>query len=159
MKRSEVMSNDQTQDDISPPVVRSNILPLPPPMSSSNDEESTMSHSSTTSAPHLPSTPSSPPYLLLLVPSDSMAGRGLGSAMTMISNLEDLSGHIKVELQGRGSNVSTVSTASFPIKTTKTQTPSSSGSAEKHSEVKSGWIEVGCEVVSLRKISGVPVAS
>jgi hypothetical protein len=53
-----------------------------------------------------------------------------------------------------------LSTASFPIKTTKTsQTSSSSSSADEHSKVKSGWIEVGCEVVSLRKISGVPVAS
>ena len=56
--------------------------------------------------------------------------------------------------------MSTVSTASFPIKSTKiSQTSSSSSSDEKHSEVKSRWIEVGCEVVSLRKISGVPVAS
>jgi hypothetical protein len=160
MKRSEVLSNDQTQEDNSPPVVGSNILPLLPPTTSGVDEESTMSHSSTTSAPLLNSPPSSPPYLLLLVPSDSMAGRGLVSTMTKTSNVEDLSGHIKVELQGGGSNVSTVSTASFPIKTTKNpQTSSSSASADKDIEVKSGWIEVGCEVVSLRKISGVPVTS
>jgi len=161
-KRSDVSSNDQTQDDIPPPVVGSNILPLPPPLTSSTDEESTTSYTSTTFAPRLTLPPSTPPYLLLLVPSDSMAGRGLGSTMSTTSNLEDSSGHIKVELQGGGSNVSTVSTASFPIKTTKTpQTSSSSSSADKHSEVevKSGWIEVGCEVVSLRKISGVPVAS
>lgn len=161
MKHSEVMSNDQNQEDNSPPIVGSNILPLPPPHTSSIDEESTMSHPSTTSAPpQLTSTPSSPPYLLLLFPSDSMAGRGLGSTMAKSSNLRDSSGHIKVELQGGDSNASTVSTASFPIKKTKNpQTTSSSASADKDREVKSGWIEVGCEVVSLRKISGVPVAS
>jgi len=160
-KRSRIISDDQTPLDNLPPVVGSNILPLPPPVTDNVDDENSFSYSK--SSPEVISS-SSPPYLLLLVPSDSIAGRGVVSTVLETSNFEDSSGHVKVELQGSSNNVSTVSASSVGLKTT-TKPPQTSSSGTEASfetdsrEGSSGWIEVGCEVVSLRKISRVPVTT
>jgi len=160
-KRSRIISDDQTPLDNLPPVVGSNILPLPPPVTDNVDNENSFSYSK--SSPEVISS-SSPPYLLLLVPSDSIAGRGVVSTVIETSNFEDTSGQVKVELQGSRNNVSTVSSSSVGLKTTA-KPPQTSSSGTKASfetdsrKGSSGWIEVGCEVVSLRKISRVPVTS
>jgi hypothetical protein len=160
-KRSGITPDDEPPIDNLPPVVGSNILPLPPPMTASVDDKKSFSFSK--SSPELISS-SSPPYLLLLVPSDSIAGRGLVSTVLETSNFEDTPGQVKVELQGGINNVSAVSSSSVGLKTTAKPPHSSSSRAEATFETDSregngGWIEVGCEVVSLRKISRVPFTS
>jgi hypothetical protein len=160
-KRSGILSDDRTPVDISPPIVGSKILPLPPPVTDNVDNENSFSYSK--SSPELISS-SSPPYLLLLVPSDSIAGRGVGSTVIETSNFEDISGQVKVELQGGSNNVSAVSASSAGLKTTTKPPQTSSSGAEATFETdllegNGGWIEVGCEVVSLRKISRVPFTS
>jgi len=159
-KRSEIMSDDGTPTDKSPPIVGSNILPLPFP-NVNVDRENSFSYSK--SSPEVISS-SSPPYLLLLVPSDSIAGRGVVSTMIDTSNFEDTSGQVKVELQGGSNNVSALSSSSVGVKTTAIPPQTSSSGTESTVEADSregngGWIEVGCEVVSLRKVSRVPFTS
>jgi hypothetical protein len=160
-KRSGLFSDDRTPADISPPNVGSNALPLPPPVTDNVDDENSFSYSK--SSPDLISS-SSPPYLLLIVPSDSIAGRGLVSPVIETSNFEDTSGQVKVELQGDSNNVSTLSASSVDLKTTAKPTHTSLSGAEATVETDSrdgngGWVEVGCEVISLRKISRVPFTS
>jgi hypothetical protein len=144
-----------------PPIVGSNILPLPPPTTFEDDDRSTTS--SSTSSARVTST-SSPPYLLLLVPSNSMAGRGLVETLPESSSSSPHSSttlnQIKVELQGSNANISSISSASSTTSGIPQDPSSSSQTASSTSQtISSGWVEVGCEVVSLRRVSGVPVSS
>jgi hypothetical protein len=99
---------------------------------------------------------SSPPYLLLLVPSNSMAGRGLVETLPDSSSSTTTTlNQIKVELQGSNANISSSTTSEIP----QTSASSSQKSSSTSQTISSGWVEVGCEVVSLRRVSGVPVTS
>ena len=161
---SGVLYDKDTLSENMPPIVGSNILPLPPPTTNEDDDSSSTSSSSTSSTRVTSS--SSPPYLLLLVPSNSMAGRGLvetlpeSSSSSSSSTTATTHNQVKVELQGSNANtnissISSSTTSEIP----RTSSPSSHKASSTSQMMSSGWVEVGCEVVSLRRVSGVPVTS